>query len=123
MQNTFVYFFVVFFSSRRRHPRCSRDWSSDVCSSDLTNNGPIGPGPFDPGGQPVPCYIGNQVHEAIAVVYAQAHIGQDLYVNHIPISGILQRSRITPPSGMSPAALAVKPDITNMTRRDLYEIK
>src|SRR2546429_2390752 len=24
-----------FFSSRRRHPRCSRDWSSDVCSSDL----------------------------------------------------------------------------------------
>src|SRR2546429_212371 len=24
----------VFFSSRRRHTRCSRDWSSDVCSSD-----------------------------------------------------------------------------------------
>src|SRR2546422_1028243 len=28
-------FFVFFFSSRRRHTRCSRDWSSDVCSSDL----------------------------------------------------------------------------------------
>src|SRR2546429_257640 len=27
-----TYFF--FFSSRRRHTRCSRDWSSDVCSSD-----------------------------------------------------------------------------------------
>src|SRR2546422_1533458 len=26
----------VFFSSRRRHTRCSRDWSSDVCSSDLS---------------------------------------------------------------------------------------
>src|SRR5256884_4549230 len=25
-----------FFSSRRRHTRCSRDWSSDVCSSDLS---------------------------------------------------------------------------------------
>src|SRR5205809_6465166 len=25
----------LFFSSRRRHTRCSRDWSSDVCSSDL----------------------------------------------------------------------------------------
>src|SRR5216684_9262510 len=24
-----------FFSGRRRHTRCSRDWSSDVCSSDL----------------------------------------------------------------------------------------
>src|SRR5207253_7918426 len=28
-----VYFF--FFSSRRRHTRWPRDWSSDVCSSDL----------------------------------------------------------------------------------------
>src|SRR6266498_5391833 len=27
-----VYFF---FSSRRRHTSCGRDWSSDVCSSDL----------------------------------------------------------------------------------------
>src|SRR5690606_39594444 len=26
-----------FFSSRRRHTRFSRDWSSDVCSSDLLN--------------------------------------------------------------------------------------
>src|SRR5207245_4220046 len=25
-----------FFSSKRRHTRCYRDWSSDVCSSDLT---------------------------------------------------------------------------------------
>ena len=27
--------FVFFFSSRRRHTRLRRDWSSDVCSSDL----------------------------------------------------------------------------------------
>src|SRR5207245_3053820 len=26
---------LFFFSSRRRHTRCYRDWSSDVCSSDL----------------------------------------------------------------------------------------
>src|SRR3712207_7413867 len=31
-----IYFF--FFSSRRRHTRYWRDWSSDVCSSDLTAN-------------------------------------------------------------------------------------
>src|SRR5256884_3478566 len=31
-----------FFSSRRRHTRCSRDWSSDVCSSDLA----LGAGDF-----------------------------------------------------------------------------
>src|SRR3712207_7207325 len=30
-----LYFFFFFFSSRRRHTRYWRDWSSDVCSSDL----------------------------------------------------------------------------------------
>src|SRR2546422_3021309 len=30
-----MYCSFFFFSSRRRHTRCSRDWSSDVCSSDL----------------------------------------------------------------------------------------
>src|SRR3989442_274168 len=33
---TYHHFF--FFSSRRRHTRCGRDWSSDVCSSDLRND-------------------------------------------------------------------------------------
>src|SRR5207302_4301209 len=28
----------LFFSSRRRHTRFSRDWSSDVCSSDLVRD-------------------------------------------------------------------------------------
>src|SRR5437868_9671814 len=28
---------IFFFSSRRRHTRSKRDWSSDVCSSDLTD--------------------------------------------------------------------------------------
>src|SRR5256884_4221049 len=31
---TFLNSSLIFFSSRRRHTRCSRDWSSDVCSSD-----------------------------------------------------------------------------------------
>src|SRR6266496_682660 len=30
-----MYIFFFFFSSRRRHTRSLRDWSSDVCSSDL----------------------------------------------------------------------------------------
>src|SRR5690349_22626506 len=31
----FFIFFFFFFSSRRRHTRSLRDWSSDVCTSDL----------------------------------------------------------------------------------------
>src|SRR5699024_11848567 len=30
-------FIFFFFSSRRRHTRSKRDWSSDVCSSDLAS--------------------------------------------------------------------------------------
>src|SRR6266496_877279 len=33
---------LFFFSSRRRHTRSLRDWSSDVCSSDLGNYGMCG---------------------------------------------------------------------------------
>src|SRR2546429_6666343 len=36
-RSSWIVFF--FFSSRRRHTRCSRDWSSDVCSSDLVPAG------------------------------------------------------------------------------------
>src|SRR5436190_5898154 len=32
----FFFFFFFFFSSRRRHTRSLCDWSSDVCSSDLS---------------------------------------------------------------------------------------
>src|SRR5438067_10288941 len=39
----FVFFF---FSSRRRHTRSKRDWSSDVCSSDLLNGSRNFPKPF-----------------------------------------------------------------------------
>src|SRR5437868_14880459 len=32
---------MFFFSSRRRHTRSKRDWSSDVCSSDLEEYGAV----------------------------------------------------------------------------------
>src|SRR5438046_591029 len=42
--------FFFFFSSRRRHTRLVSDWSSDVCSSDLTYlHAGLPPGPI---GQP-----------------------------------------------------------------------
>src|SRR5690349_22724208 len=44
----FLLSFFFFFSSRRRHTRSLRDWSSDVCSSDLFSGGDpiVGPGPW-----------------------------------------------------------------------------
>src|SRR5581483_8663350 len=37
------YYFFFFFSSRRRHTRYWRDWSSDVCSSDLGGTAKLTP--------------------------------------------------------------------------------
>src|SRR5215469_2330287 len=37
--NFMQYLFLFFFSSRRRHTRSLRDWSSDGCSSDLGGSG------------------------------------------------------------------------------------
>src|SRR5206468_4827693 len=42
--NFFDLFFFFFFSSRRRHTRSDRDWSSDVCSSDLSDEAFLEPG-------------------------------------------------------------------------------
>src|SRR5256885_7624820 len=43
----YLVFFFFFFSSRRRHTRLQGDWSSDVCSSDLTwNTSQVRPGNY-----------------------------------------------------------------------------
>src|SRR2546426_8957454 len=39
----FLLCFFFFFSSRRRHTRLQGDWSSDVCSSDLSRRDPSAP--------------------------------------------------------------------------------
>src|SRR5947209_11844390 len=39
MLNCILIYIFIFFSSRRRHTRYWRDWSSDVCSSDLSGLG------------------------------------------------------------------------------------
>src|SRR5699024_11970943 len=41
MEDVVVMWRYFFFSSRRRHTRSKRDWSSDVCSSDLVGLGYI----------------------------------------------------------------------------------
>src|SRR6266508_5252540 len=43
MQEMDCVVFGFFFSSRRRHTRWPRDWSSDVCSSDLRTTQSTGP--------------------------------------------------------------------------------
>src|SRR5690606_34848552 len=55
-------FFQFFFSSRRRHTRFSRDWSSDVCSSDLEERRP---GIWQ---LALPSILGNLLYTVVAMV-------------------------------------------------------
>src|SRR5690606_39576943 len=56
-----------FFSSRRRHTRFSRDWSSDVCSSDLVGDPATG----------LP--IGGTANNLKAAIAGETHEYTDMY--------------------------------------------
>src|SRR5258707_11314281 len=62
--NNFIEYF--FFSSRRRHTRYWRDWSSDVCSSDLRRR--TLPDLEDQAASGVGRYLGGIAREVVVVV-------------------------------------------------------
>src|SRR5947209_3532244 len=66
-----VYFFF-FFSSRRRHTRYWRDWSSDVCSSDLLD----GPRPESEDGLPQIERVGHLTQSAVRPVHRDDRVGR-----------------------------------------------
>src|SRR5256884_1297313 len=77
---------VFFFSSRRRHTRCSRDWSSDVCSSDL---GRFGYSEFDEKrcAAASPNLAGNSFHEGDVGSFAAPglQLGNFLFFASVPV--------------------------------------
>src|SRR5690606_41094870 len=73
-----------FFSSRRRHTRFSRDWSSDVCSSDLGLLGVSGNGAdqvevdTDVAGSCRPALLHRRVEDDVIIGgYRQPGVGGD----------------------------------------------
>src|SRR5699024_11894518 len=61
---------VFFFSSRRRHTSSKRDWSSDVCSSDLDVE--------------ITCLPQN-IPEALELDIAELDLGEMLHLSDIPL--------------------------------------
>jgi hypothetical protein len=69
-------------------------------------------------------YIGTRIHAAIAKNYQDANSGDLVYLNYSPISTILGKS--FPDANLSKfpkEKLGMKPDILNITKKHLYEIK
>jgi len=89
--------------------------------------GAVSPSPWNPpGSQPIPFYIGNEAHVGIAASYATAHPADVAFYNFTPLSSIISSwthmgNTVTGPLDQS--KLDLKPDITNLSRRHLYEIK
>src|SRR5690625_5903647 len=54
-----VVLILFFFSSRRRHTRWPRDWSSDVCSSDLSSRPSAGGVACPTASRPYPDRLGS----------------------------------------------------------------
>ena len=84
-------------------------------------------GPWNPGGMPIPFYIGNAAHVAIAAGYAALHRTDAAFYNFTPVASILQAAAAlgltVNPAILGAAQLGLKPDIANITRFQLYEIK
>src|SRR2546429_5237632 len=116
------YVSLFFFSSRRRHTRCSRDWSSDVCSSDLD-------------GKPVRVsYVRSQISSAPANVKDEVEPAfvNDNYWFIFPFHAYWDTSAIVTikdmqklPLGKGSAKLVsgtYPPDVAGYTPRDTWDL-
>src|SRR6266511_5693498 len=93
--------FFFFFSSRRRHTRFSRDWSSDVCSSDLARLVGVGQAPARPTG-----VIPGQLEQSKAVKRALPWVELATLLAIALILGIYFRSVVAPLVTLATAVVA-----------------
>src|SRR5689334_24341824 len=80
-----LFFFFFFFSSRRRHTRWNCDWSSDVCSSDLSAARSVLIATLQ--------WVGTGWHLTRGSVYFQFRVVRPFAVCHRPASGPCARDR------------------------------
>jgi hypothetical protein len=89
---------------------------------------PVEPRPWaPPGEQPIPFYIGNEAHKEIARNYEAAHRGDAVHANTSSLSIIFRDlallGRSANAGALNDGERALMPDIANLTRLHLYEIK
>lgn len=68
-------------------------------------------------------FLGNAAHRMIAYIYGVRHPGNQAYYNTETLYAILQDSAIGDLSRLLPDERNIRPDITDITLRSLFEIK
>lgn len=101
-----------------------------ISSGAVDTAGPaaIEPRPWDPErGKTGGLYIGQEAHKGIAETYRLAHPTDLVQDNSIPMSSLLKRlarmGHTVDAEALSKKDLGLKPDIANLSRLHLYEIK
>jgi hypothetical protein len=107
-------------STRQAQPEVDADTPTSMMAGIMM-------GPWNPGNMPIGYYIGNSAHVAIAAAYAALHVADAAFYNFTPVSAILQAAAALgikiSPAAATAAQLGLKPDIANITKAQLYEIK
>jgi RHS repeat-associated protein len=79
--------------------------------------------PRRPGNQPWAFFMGYSAHRLIAYHYQYNHPNDDSFFNNVSLKTILSTTRTGDASKLTPAEADLKPDITNTTTREVFEIK
>ncbi|MFF4346163.1 DUF4157 domain-containing protein [Streptomyces sp. NPDC001530] len=90
--------------------------------------GAVAPGPWaPPGKQPIPFYIGMAAHIGIAAEYRLQHPTDVVQTNFTPMDNLFRQLALMghrpTPGRLTPEDIGLMPDIANLTRLHLYEIK
>lgn len=104
-----------------------REVDSPAAAAAAPMLGGVTPGPWNPGGQPIPFYLGNAAHVSIAAFYAAAHVGDEAFYNFVSVGAIVKAAERLGLSlgtkAATPDQLALQPDIANLSKLHLFEIK
>lgn len=68
-------------------------------------------------------FLGNAAHRLISFMYGVKHPGNRVYYNTKSIKAIIDEARVGDVSHLLPDESSLRPDITDVTRRSLFEVK
>ncbi len=80
-------------------------------------------GKWEPKNQPKGMYVGSEIHRAIARRYTNLNPGDAVFTNDISVGRILKDGFKINPKSLNAKEAGLQPDIFNVTKKHLYEIK